>query len=95
MVEKKTNKKKVEEAIEENVKKKLDVIKEEMEKEASETEKMLETGGRSNETEEFNYPGDVVFNCPSCAKGRIKRTYHERVIATKYRCSVCSFEGPN
>ncbi len=39
--------------------------------------------------------GGVSFLCPQCGKGKIRRTLHERIIATKYVCSNCGFEGPN
>ena len=39
--------------------------------------------------------GSVIFLCPQCGKERIKRTFHERQLGTKYRCNSCKFEGPN
>ena len=37
----------------------------------------------------------VKFTCPNCLKQEIKRTIHEREIATKYECKQCGFTGPN
>ncbi|MBW2969965.1 RNA-binding protein [Candidatus Woesearchaeota archaeon] len=46
-------------------------------------------------TEQPMERGTVLFKCPSCLKYDIKRTAHERKIATKYTCPLCGFTGPN
>ena len=48
------------------------------------------------ERKDENLPeGSVIFLCPQCGKEKIKRTFHERQLGTKYKCSSCKFEGPN
>jgi len=42
-----------------------------------------------------NTIGSTRFMCPKCAKVEIIRCNHCREIAAKYRCSSCSFEGPD
>ncbi|HLD02373.1 MAG TPA: zinc finger domain-containing protein [Candidatus Nanoarchaeia archaeon] len=42
-----------------------------------------------------NQKGSVLFKCPSCGKTDVKRSFRSRVIATKYKCTDCGFEGPN
>ncbi len=42
-----------------------------------------------------NQKGSVLFKCPSCGKTDVKRSFRSRVIATKYKCIDCGFEGPN
>jgi predicted RNA-binding Zn-ribbon protein involved in translation (DUF1610 family) len=39
--------------------------------------------------------GNVTFKCPQCGKTKIKRTAHDKQIATPYKCEECGFEGPN
>ena len=39
--------------------------------------------------------GSVSFKCPECGKSTIRRSKHQRQIASKYICPMCSFEGPN
>jgi len=46
-------------------------------------------------TKDLTGEGSVSFKCPSCNKVVIYRTMHQRQIASKYVCPVCSFEGPN
>jgi predicted RNA-binding Zn-ribbon protein involved in translation (DUF1610 family) len=41
-----------------------------------------------------NQVGSTSFKCPECGKYEITRTFHERKIATRYKCA-CGFEGPN
>ena len=65
------------------------------EKEAiAQTEELFEKI-ESLTTQDFQGAGSVTFLCPRCGKGKIRRTHHERKIATKYHCSSCGFEGPN
>lgn len=42
-----------------------------------------------------NERGSVAFKCPSCGKATINRIFKSRVLATKYKCKECGFEGPN
>ncbi len=70
-----------------------EVVVEETVQIMKETEEMLEKV--TKEKQDFNEPGIVIFPCPKCGKTKIKRTHHERMIATKYKCSNCGFEGPN
>ena len=42
-----------------------------------------------------NTLGTTRFKCPNCGKSEIIRCHHCREIVAKYRCSLCSFEGPN
>lgn len=42
-----------------------------------------------------NQKGSVSFKCPHCGKTDVNRSFRSRVIATKYTCSDCGFEGPN
>lgn len=84
------------EKIEKEVKKKIESIKKKAEEEAlAETEEMLEKVEKPSEEGEFSEHGSVVFPCPQCGKSKIKRTFHERKIATKYKCPNCGFVGPN
>jgi predicted RNA-binding Zn-ribbon protein involved in translation (DUF1610 family) len=39
--------------------------------------------------------GTTRFKCPNCGKSEIIRCIHCREIVAKYKCPVCSFEGPN
>ncbi len=42
-----------------------------------------------------NDKGSVVFDCPSCAKQKIVRSYNARQTSVKYTCPECGFVGPN
>jgi len=42
-----------------------------------------------------NIKGSTSFKCPNCNKHEITRCGHCKILASKYLCSVCSFEGPN
>jgi len=42
-----------------------------------------------------NTVGSTRFMCPKCGKTEVVRCPHCRQIAAKYKCSECSFEGPN
>lgn len=42
-----------------------------------------------------NNIGSVTFKCPQCGATDIVRSEYARVIAAPYKCSKCSFEGPN
>ena len=52
---------------------------------------------KSKIEETSSIAGAVEFKCPKCGKGTIKRSFHERQLATKYICpnEDCKFEGPN
>ena len=63
--------------------------------EISETEKMLETVILEKTEKSQDQQESVTFPCPGCGKGKIKRTFHERQLASKYICDKCGFEGPN
>ncbi|MFP4117890.1 MAG: zinc finger domain-containing protein [Candidatus Woesearchaeota archaeon] len=39
--------------------------------------------------------GSVRFKCPNCGEGDIIRSHQARMLASKYRCEMCGFEGPN
>ena len=79
--------------IDEEVEKKIELVKREIDKEViAETEEMFENVEKMNSGYGL---GSVIFPCPCCGKTKIKRNFHERQIATKYRCSACGFEGPN
>ncbi len=54
------------------------------------TEKCVSTG-----KEIANDSGSVKFKCPNCGEGIIIRSLSARRLATKYKCAVCGFEGPN
>ncbi len=41
-----------------------------------------------------NDPGSVIFPCPSCGH-EIRRSKKSRMVAAKYECPECGFEGPN
>ena len=38
--------------------------------------------------------GSTKFDCPSCEKAAIARCGKCRKIATKYKCTECTFTGP-
>jgi len=57
------------------------------------TEKTLKCNSCKKEL--LNDKGATIFKCPNCGKGEILRCYHCREIAAKYKCPLCSFEGPN
>jgi len=80
-----------EEMLEKEVDKK---IEDEKKKAEEVTQEMFEKADEINDNA-FSETGNVVFPCPQCGKEIIKRTLHERKIATKYKCSKCGFEGPN
>jgi len=42
-----------------------------------------------------NDKGSVIFKCPNCLDAEIVRSFQSRVLATKYVCPKCGFEGPN
>jgi len=42
-----------------------------------------------------NDRGSVIFKCPNCLKADIVRSHKCRILATKYTCPNCGFEGPN
>ncbi|MDO8660830.1 MAG: zinc finger domain-containing protein [Candidatus Woesearchaeota archaeon] len=42
-----------------------------------------------------NVQGSVIFACPSCTAYEIVRCSKCRVIAAKYKCPGCGFEGPH
>jgi predicted RNA-binding Zn-ribbon protein involved in translation (DUF1610 family) len=49
----------------------------------------------STKRELTNDQGSVVFKCPNCLKSDIVRSHQSRVLATKYVCPSCQFQGPN
>ena len=57
----------------------------------------MATEFKDNATNESlsNERGSVVFKCPACGKSTINRVFQSRVLATKYKCKDCGFEGPN
>ncbi len=46
-------------------------------------------------TDISNDGGSVQFKCPSCGDATIVRSREARRLASKYKCPVCGFEGPN
>ncbi len=56
-------------------------------------EKVLKCSATSKEL--VNDKGSVVFKCPNCLDSDIIRSFKSRVLATKYVCPKCGFEGPN
>jgi len=95
-LEKALTEKNVGEKIEKEVEEKIKVAKKEAEEAIKQTEEMFDEVKAPN-TEDYIDPGMVIFLCPKCGKEKIKRSFHERVIATKYKCpnKDCGFEGPN
>lgn len=41
-----------------------------------------------------NDAGAVIFPCPACGT-EIRRSKKSRMVAAKYECPDCGFEGPN
>tara|TARA_Y100000310_G_C20436031_1_gene693770 strand:+ start:415 stop:597 length:183 start_codon:yes stop_codon:yes gene_type:complete len=56
-------------------------------------EKILKCSATNKEL--VNDKGSVVFKCPNCLDAEIIRSFKSRVLATKYVCPKCGFEGPN
>lgn len=42
-----------------------------------------------------NIVGTVRFPCPKCGKSEIIRCKNCRIIAAKYECPQCHFQGPH
>jgi Zn-ribbon RNA-binding protein len=43
----------------------------------------------------INDKGSVIFKCPNCLQADIVRSNKCRVLAARYVCPSCGFEGPN
>ena len=56
-------------------------------------EKKLKCGACKKEL--INDQGSTEFTCPNCNKGKVVRCAQCRKLGTKWKCSVCDYEGPN
>jgi len=97
MVKNKTDTKVSEEEkkLDKKAEEKIKAAKKKVEKEIKDTEEIFEKVSNLSSEGESTEVGRVIFMCPKCGKGKIKRSFHERQIATKYICDKCGFEGPN